>query len=498
MQDQTCGLPHGKALGGSTTINYMIYNRGNPRDFNRWAEAGNYGWSYNDVLPYFKKSERSTLRGKENSPFHNSSGLLSVEDVPYRSKLVHKFVKGAKQMGQKQIDYNSDEQIGVSYVQANTLHGRRHSAATAFIDPIISIRSNLHVLTSSRVTRVLIDPKQKTARGIEYVKNRKTYKVRARKEVILSAGAFGSPQILMLSGIGPKEQLQRIQVKLIKDLPVGENLYDHMSHFGPTFIVNTTGQSLNVVNLGIPQVIQFLNGQGIITSIGGVEALSFIKTSNSKEPADLPDAELIFVSGSIASDQGSGLRRGMRLTDSLFNRVYKPLESTSIDQWSVMVMLFHPKSKGHMELRDKNPFHWPKFYMNYFAHDEDVETLLEGIKEAIRISKSPAMQKIGARLHDIPLENCAHIPFGSDDYWRCSIRTLSCTLHHQVGTCKMGPTEETGAVVDPQLKVHGIKYLRVVDISIVPEPPTSHTTAVSYMIGEKASDMIKEEWNNRR
>lgn len=495
MVDQKCGLPHGKALGGSSAINYMIYNRGNPRDFNRWAEAGNPGWSYADVLPYFKKSEQSTLLGKEMSTYHNSSGLLSVEDVPYRSKLVHVYVKGAKELGHKEVDYNSNEQIGVSYVQANTKRGRRHSAATAFIDPIINKRKNLHVLLKSRVTKVLIDPKTKTARGIEYVKNKRVYQVRARKEVILSAGAFGSPQILMLSGIGPKEQLQRIRVPVIKDLPVGQNMYDHMSHFGPSFVVNTTGQSLNVINLGIPQVIQFLDGKGIITSIGGVEALTFVKTENSKEPADYPDAELIFVSGSIASDQGSGLRRGMRITKPLFNKVFKPLESVSIDHWSVMVMLFHPKSKGHMELRDKNPFHWPKFHMNYFAHDDDVETLLGGIKEAIRISKSPAMQKIGARLHDIPLPNCAHIPFGSDDYWRCSIRTMSCTLHHQIGTCKMGPSEDSGAVVNAQLKVYGINRLRVVDISIIPEPPTSHTAAMSYMIGEKAADMIKAEWN---
>ena len=500
MEDQLCGFPRGKALGGSSVINYMIYNRGNPRDFNRWVEAGNYGWSYADVLPYFKKSERANLRGLENSTYHNRYGLLSVEDVPYRSKLVHAFVKGSKQLGYRQVDYNSATQVGTSYVQSTTLRGLRDSAARSFIDPILQERQNLHILTTARVTKVLIDPKTMIAYGVEYVHNRKTFKVFVRKEVILSAGTFNSPQLLMLSGIGPKEQLNRINVPVLRDLQVGQNMYDHISHFGPTFIVNTTGASLNAEYLNLGHLKEVLSGYGILTTIGGVEALNFIKTKNSKEPADFPDAELIFVPGSLASDQGSGLRRGMRISQSLYDKVYKPLESTSIDHWSVMILLFHPKSKGYLELKDKNPFHWPRFYPNYFKHEDDVDTLLEAIKEAIRIAKSPAMQRLGARIHDVPLPNCAHLQFGSDDYWRCSIRTMSCTLHHQIGTCKMGPSTDPEAVVDPELRVHGVRRLRVVDTSIIPIPTTSHTNAASFMIGEKAADMIKKCWdsNNKR
>lgn len=496
MDDQKCGMPRGKALGGTSTINYMIYNRGNPRDFDNWAADGNEGWSYKEVLPYFLKSENANLRGKEGSPYHDRYGPLSVEDVPYRSKLVKAFINGAKQVGHQEVDYNSNTQVGVSYVQANTLFGRRHSAARAFIDPIFN-RPNLHVLTSARVTKVLIDPQTKIAYGVEYLKNKKRYKVNARREVILSAGTFSSPQLLLLSGIGPKNELNRIKVPVVLDLPgVGQNMYDHMSHFGPTFVVNSTRQTLRADFIGLPEVKQFIKGGGIMTSIGGVEALNFIKTKNSKDPADFPDIELIFVAGSLASDQGTGLRRGMRLTQSLYDQVYKPLENLNIEHYSMMVMLFHPKSKGYLELKDNNIFHWPRFYPNYFADSEDVETLLEGIKEAIRISQSPAMQKFGARIHDIPLPNCAHLHFGSDDYWRCSIRTLSCTLHHQIGTCKMGPHTDPMAVVDAQLRVHGIERLRVVDLSIIPKPPTSHTNAASFMIGEKAADMIKAFWSH--
>lgn len=494
MEDQKCGLPRGKALGGTSTINYMIYNRGNYRDFDGWAADGNEGWSYKEVLPYFLKSENANLKGKENSPYHYHKGPLSVEDVPYRSKSAKAFVKGSKQLGHEEVDYNSYTQVGVSYVQATTLRGKRHSAAKAFLDPILG-RPNLHILTSARVTKVLIDPQTKTAYGLEYLKNKKRHTVNARMEVILSSGTFSSPQLLILSGVGPAHQLNRIGVPLVHDLPgVGQNMYDHMSHFGPTFIVNTTRQTLRTDYIGIPEVKQFIRGHGILTSIGGVEALNFVKTKNSKDPADFPDVELIFVPGSLASDQGTGLRRGMRVSQHVYDTVYKPLENHAVEHWSTMIMLFHPKSKGYLELKDKNIFHWPRFYPNYFADSDDVETMLEGIKEAIRIGHSPAMQKLGARLHDIPLPNCAHIHFGSDDYWRCSIRTLSCTLHHQIGTCKMGPHTDATAVVDPQLRVHGINRLRIADTSIIPKPPTSHTNAASFMIGEKAADMIKETW----
>lgn len=495
MDDGICALPRGKALGGTSVINYMIYNRGNARDFNRWSEAGNKGWSYKEVLPYFKKSERANLRGKENSTYHGRSGLLNVEDVPYRSPIVHAFVKASKELGHKEVDYNGAEQVGVSYVQATTRRGFRDSAARAFIDSPLKQRPNLHVLTSSRVTKVLIDPVSKEAYGVEYLRNKRVHKVRACKEVILSSGTFATPQVLMLSGVGPAKDLQRIKVPLVHDLPgVGQNMYDHMSHFGPTFTVNTTGASLNADYIGPKQVAQLLHGQGILSVIGGVEALNFVKTPNSKEPADLPDAELIFVPGSLASDQGTGIRRGLRITKKIYDTVYKQLESTSIDHWSVMVLMFHPKSKGHVELKDNNPLHWPRFFLNYFEYDDDIETLLGGIKAAISICQAPAMQKIGCKIHDVPLPNCASLIFGTDDYWRCSIRTLSTTLHHQVGTSKMGPSSDPGAVVDPELRVYGVKRLRVADTSIIPSPPTSHTNAVSFMIGEKAADMVKATW----
>jgi choline dehydrogenase-like flavoprotein len=287
------------------------------------------------------------------------------------------------------------------------------------------------------VTKVLIDPSTKITYGIEFLRNRKRYRVVARKEVILSAGTFSSPQLLMLSGVGDQNDLRRIGVPLVQNLPVGKIMYDHVTLIGLTFIANTSGVSLNTDRTMEPtNVVQFLRGEGILTVPGGVEALSFIKTkiSDNRGP-DVPDIELIFIPGGYHSDQGTGIRTGMGISDKIYNSVYKELEDTAIDTFSISQMLFHPKSVGYMELKSSNPFHWPKFYHNYFQHPDDVETILEGIKYSLQLVKTPPFQKVGARLHSKPLPNCAHLHFASDDYFRCMIRTLSSSLHHQTATC---------------------------------------------------------------
>lgn len=350
---------------------------------------------------------------------------------------------------------------------------------------------------NTRATKILIDPRTKIAYGVELLRNRKRYRIMARKEVILSAGTFMSPQLLMISGIGMKTDLNRIGVQVIKELPVGKIMYDHVTHIGPNFIVNTTGESLNAERaLQGRSVIDYLKGKGILTVPGGVEGLSFIKTkvSDNRGPT-VPDIELIFLAGGYHSDEGTGLKRGIRISEDLYNKVYKKLENTSIDTFSIGQMLFHPKSVGYLEIKSSNPFHWPKLYHNYLQNPDDVETILEGIKFTLELAKTPAFKSVGARLDSTPLPNCAHLHFASDNYWRCSIRTLSSSLHHQVSTVKMGPINDPTAVVSPELKIHGIHKLRVADTSIIPEAPTSHTNAMSFMIGEKCADMIIKQWS---
>lgn len=248
----------------------IIFNS-NSNDFDRWAAAGNYGWSWNEVLPYFLKSEKSSMEYLNRTPYHNKNGLLNVEYNRHRTVLAKAFVEGGKFLGQSEVDYNSGQQLGSSYLQANTKNGKRHSAFRAFIEPIIN-RENLHIMINTRVTKILIDPSTKITYGLEYVRNRKRFRVNARKEVILSAGTFASPQLLMLSGIGRRDHLAKIGVPLIQELQVGKSMYDHVCHFGLTFIVNTTNESLNTDRtLQLESIREYLQGRGLLTIPGGVE-----------------------------------------------------------------------------------------------------------------------------------------------------------------------------------------------------------------------------------
>uniref|UniRef100_A0A1A9WC53 Glucose-methanol-choline oxidoreductase N-terminal domain-containing protein n=1 Tax=Glossina brevipalpis TaxID=37001 RepID=A0A1A9WC53_9MUSC len=496
MNNNICLQPKGKVLGGTSSINFMIYNRGNRRDYDRWSAAGNRGWSYNEVLPYFLKSERANLDGLEYTSYHNRNGSLNVEYPRYRTQLVDAFIRGSEQAGHPRTDYNGESQRGVSYVQATTNSGRRHSAYRAFIEPIIQRRSNLQIFIFSRVTKILIEPISKIAYGVEFVYNNRSYTIKARKEVVVSAGAFNSPQLLMLSGVGPRDNLSKLGIPIIKESPVGVRMYEHASHFGPTFLTNTTGQSLFTSNVRPRDVLRFFAGgpDTVLSSLTGVEALAFLNVPLSTLPNDWPDVELIFASGSLASDEGTALKIGANFKDKIYNQLYRDIERKRQDHFTILVMPFHPKSIGRIWLRSKDPLQWPVIDPNYFAEKEDVDFMLQGIKAAIAIAQTPAMQKIGTRILPVPVPGCESFNFASDDYWRCSIRTMTYTLHHQVATCRMGPSTDPTAVVSPELSVHGIQKLRVIDTSIIPFPPTAHTNAPAFMIGEKGADLIRRTW----
>jgi choline dehydrogenase-like flavoprotein len=257
----------------------MLYTRGSQEDFNRWVELGNTGWDYEDyVLPAFKKSERARLKHYYKPRYHNDSGLLSVEHNPYETPIVKVFIEGNKAMGQAEIDYNTDDSIGVAHLQANTLNGRRHSAYKSFIEPVLK-RKNLHIMLNTHVTKVLINPKTKVAYGVEMQRKNRRMKITARKEVILSAGSFHSPQLLMLSGVGPKADLEKIGVKTLQDLPVGKEMYDHISFPGMCFTTNLTDPRAGLLEIRnmIPYIGEFLRGEGFMTVANGVESLSFIR-----------------------------------------------------------------------------------------------------------------------------------------------------------------------------------------------------------------------------
>lgn len=477
----------------------MLYTRGSKEDFDHWEyDLGNYGWNYDEyALPAFKKSESAYLKHFHKPQFHNSTGPLSVEHNPYRTPISDIFIQANKAMGLDEIDYNADQNVGVAHLQATTLRGKRHSAYRSFIQPVQN-RPNLHIMLNTRVTKVLIDPVSRIAYGVEMLRKNRRLVVTARKEVILSAGSFHSPQLLMLSGIGLKADLQKLGVPLVQDLPVGKKMYDHISFLGMLVRTNLTNPlanlfaPLNVVKMASEYVV----GQGFLTVANGVEALCFIKTPTSNVPHPrLPEVEMILVSLSPQIDGGYAIKESERMHPSIYDAVYKPLENETTYSFLLVLSLLHPKSYGYMELRDRNPLSSPKFYPNFFKEPEDVETVLEAVKYARQMIQTEPFQKIGARLHDIPIPPCARYGFNSDNYWRCAIRHVCVSLHHQVSTCKMGPSSDPTAIVSPELKVYGVKRLRVVDTSIIPDSTTSHTNAASFMIGERAADMIKMDWD---
>nr|XP_021182608.2 glucose dehydrogenase [FAD, quinone] [Helicoverpa armigera] len=494
MVDGRCFWPRGKAVGGTSVVNYMIYTRGLQEDWNRIAAAGNYGWSYNEVTKYYIKSERANLKGLNNSPWHGRDGELSVEDVPFRSKLSKAFLDAAKLYGHRRVDYNTPDAFGFSYIQATLTKGHRASSAKAFLHNNKK-RKNLHILTTTRATKVIIDPVTRTAVGVEFHKNGRVYQIRAKKEVILSAGPIESPHLLMLSGIGPARQLQSFGIPVIQDLRVGESLYDHISFPALAFTLNQTRLTLVEKKMAtIQNVVQFDHyGDGPMSSLAGVETIGYIKTNVSDEIGDYPDIELLGSCASMASDEGNIVAKGIRMADWFYNNVYKPIEG--IESFTILFMLLHPKSKGYLELQSADPYQPPKLYGNYLSHQKDVDTMVAAIRYILKLVDTPPFRKYGATLHTKKFPNCKQYEFGSDDYWECAVRAVTATLHHQIATCKMGPPSDPEAVVDPELRVYGVRNLRVVDSSIIPRTIVAHTNAPAIMIGEKGADMIKNTWN---
>ncbi|CAG9770840.1 unnamed protein product [Ceutorhynchus assimilis] len=490
MDGTQCNWPRGKVVGGSSVLNYMIYTRGNWRDYDNWAAMGNQGWSFDEVLPYFKKIENFTVPGPHAPGYHGHEGYLDVSYAPYRTRIADAIVNSSIQNGFSYVDYNGPTQVGVSYLQLSLREGVRASSSRAYLHPISS-RPNLHVTKYTMVKKIVIDPQTKQVQGVEMVKNGRTYFVKAKKEVISSAGAINSPQLLMLSGVGPKKHLSNIGIPVISNLRVGYNLMDHIAIGGITFLINET-ISLKTERLISNQYLKdfFNDHKGPLTIPGGCEVLIFHDFEHPGDPNGYPDIELLFQGGSIVSD--IVLRKDFGITDEIYNAVFKPIED--LDSFMVFPMLLRPKSKGRIMLKSANYKNKPYIYSNYFAEPEDMETMLKGVRLILNITSQPALKALGARLHTIPIPQCSNIPFGRDEYFECMARYFTFTIYHQSGTCKMGPSSDKKAVVDPRLRVYGVKGLRVIDASIMPEIPAAHTNSPTFMIAEKGADMIKEDW----
>ena len=427
--------PRGKVLGGSSSINFLVYIRGNRHDYDHWQELGNPGWSYQDVLPYFKKSENQQRGASE---YHGVDGELSVTDVISPAPISQRFVEAAVALGYDyNPDFNGTQQEGAGPIQLTIKDGKRHSAAAAFLVPILH-RPNLTVQTGTLVTRLLLEGTRTV--GVEYLYEGTLHQVRVNSEVILSAGAFDSPKLLMLSGIGDAEQLQAMEIPVVVDLPgVGQNLQDHILVPVPY----ETTQDLHTA----------------ITSNGCGETGLFLHSEINRGIA--PDLELIF--GPIMWAPPGYPNSGVGFTG--------------------IIALTHPENIGSVKLRSPDPKDTPMIRLNYLQSQADVQKLVDAIKLMRRLFQTSAFDEFRGR------EVAPGADVTGDEALAAYVRETCGTVFHPIGTCKMGT--DPMAVVDSELRVYGVEGLRVVDASIMPTLITGHTNAPTIMIGEKAADLIK-------
>jgi choline dehydrogenase-like flavoprotein len=451
--------PRGKGLGGSSAINAMVYIRGHRWDYDHWASLGNTGWSYSDVLPYFKRSENNA---EFDGEYHGKDGPLRVNKLRTGNP-VHQIFRQAAQEAQFRVreDFNAEDQEGIGAYQVTQENGERWSAARAYVHPHMGNRSNLRVETSAQATKILFEGKR--AVGVEYMQGKQTKTIRARREVILASGAFQSPHLLQLSGVGDSQQLAQHGIESRHHLPgVGANLQDH-----PDFIFSYAsdapyffGTSLK----GIPRLIRGIGQyrrerRGPITT-NFAECGGFLKT---RPDLEVPDIQLHF-GMSIVDNHGRTRHRGTG--------------------FSCHVCLLRPESRGTVALNSADPLAAPRIDPNFLGEEADLEAMVAGYKTTRQLMETPALRALQKK--DMFTSDVK-----TDDDIRAILRNRVDTVYHPVGTCKMG--NDALAVVDPRLKVHGLDGLRVVDASIMPTLIGGNTNAPTIMIGEKAADMIKAE-----
>jgi choline dehydrogenase-like flavoprotein len=450
--------PRGKVLGGSSSINAMIYIRGQREDFDHWAALGNPGWGFSDVLPYFLRSENNE-RGAD--AWHAAGGPLNVMDLMRPNRVSSLFVQAGTQAGYRaSADFNAGQQEGVGLYQVMQKGGERMSAAKAYLTPALN-RPNLQVLTDATVARVTFEGRRAT--GIELVQGGSTRTLQARREVLLCAGALQSPQILLRSGVGDGAQLQQHGITTLHHLPgVGRHLHDHID----VTQVHAAPRAKDLFGLSLTGAWHALQGlwqwrtarRGILTTNFG-EAGGFIKSTPDEAT---PDLQFHFVIGKLV-DHGRKTVFG--------------------NGFSCHVCLLRPVSRGSVTLASADVHAAPLIDLGFLTERDDVDRLVRGFKLMRGILAQPALAALGGR--ELPASAAAQTDAQIEQF----VRNHADTIYHPVGSCRMGPGPDD--VVDAQLRVHGLQGLRVVDASIMPRIVSGNTTAPTVMIAEKAADLIK-------
>jgi choline dehydrogenase len=463
MNGRTLYVPRGKVLGGTSSINGMVYMRGTPTDYDNWRQRGCEGWDWEHVLPFFKKAENQE-RGADD--FHGVGGPLRVSN-PVRVPLGDAMVQAAIEAGiPENPDFNGARQEGVGYYQTTTSNRRRWSAARAYLRPA-KTRDNLTIATDAQATRVLIEDGR--AVGVEYRTPQGLLTARCHGEIIVSGGVYGSPQLLQLSGLGPAAVLQQYGVPVVRDMPgVGAHLHDHFN----TYLVWRCSQPVTINDLAMSAVEKLKAGvQYALTRSGhlsnaGIYAGAFVKSDPRLEQPDLQ----INMFGWSAYER---LRTGI-----------KPHPFSAFTMSPVHL---RPEGRGTVRIKSPDPLAPPAIQFNFLASDYDFQALIYGTRLSRKIAAQPALKPFVME-EVIPGEECE-----SDDQLIEEIRVRGVTNQHPVGTCMMGPDSDAMAVVDARLRVHGVAGLRVADASIMPQVPGGNTNAPSIMIGEKCAAMVLED-----
>ncbi|MBK8015570.1 MAG: choline dehydrogenase [Betaproteobacteria bacterium] len=459
LKDRRVFTPRGKVLGGCSSINGLVHVRGQREDFDEWARLGNRGWSFADVLPYFRRSEDFDGGSDE---FHGTGGPLSVSELPDRHELCDAFIASGGSLGiARNDDFNGREQEGIGYYHTSARRGRRASCAVAYLHPVRN-RSNLHIRPESHVRRIVFENRR--AAGVEFVQSGAVQTARAAREVILSAGSFNSPQLLQLSGVGPAGTLRGLGIPVVQDLPgVGEGLQDHFyvrtvwKCARPITINDALRTPLGKLRSGLRYV---LSRRGPLTVSAGY-AGAFVRT---RPDVPRPDIQLYFINFST-DRMGTGLHPFPGFTVSM-----SPLR---------------PEARGYVRLQTADPMQPPVIRYHYLGTEGDRRTVVDGLKLVRRLVTS-------APLSDYVLaEHAPGREVETDDQWLDYARGVGGTVYHPTSTCRMG--SDPLAVVDERLRVRGLAGLRVVDASIMPNVVSGNSNAACVMIAEKAADMIRED-----
>jgi choline dehydrogenase len=464
LNNRVLYCPRGRTLGGSSAINGLVYIRGVPSDYDGWAQAGNRGWSWQDVLPYFRKSERQQ-RGE--SEFHGAGGELSVSDVLTRHPASEALIAAGAACGLPvNEDFNGRTQDGIGFLQFTMNDGARHSAASAFLKPA-RLRKNLTIRTDAHVERVVLDGRRAT--GVMLKVGEKRVEEKGR-EIILASGTIGSPHLLLLSGIGPGEHLQEVGVTVRHHLPgVGENLHDHvyghyLARVDPAFSLNGTIGSWRI----LPHVLTYaLKRRGLLT-MAAAQVGGFFRSG---PHVDSPDLQMQFRPFSMVITE-----------DGKYKSEDKPGVTASVGH-------LRPRSRGRLTLRSANPAEHPRFFMGYLMDEEDQRAMVAGMRWLRRLFQTSPMRE------HVEAESVPGKDVLTDDEILAYLRASAQSMYHPVGSCRMG--QDDMAVVDERLRVRGLDGLRVVDASVMPSVPSGNTNAPTMMVAERAADLIKEDRRQR-